>query len=99
MSARLRKYPGDFVALFNLGAALQAEGKQDEALVHLWNAIEPARLAADEQALLEIVILAQGLPEKDAADLIAATGLVTVSVYVALMTAWFRLRRASGAVP
>jgi tetratricopeptide (TPR) repeat protein/mono/diheme cytochrome c family protein len=39
MRARLRKYPGDFVALFNLGAALQAEGKLDEAMIHLRQAV------------------------------------------------------------
>ncbi len=39
MRARLRKYPGDFVALFNLGAALQAEGKLDEATIHLRRAV------------------------------------------------------------
>jgi len=55
-------------------SALEA-GRKDEALVHLWNAIEPARLAEDEQALREIAILAQALPERDAADLVAATGL------------------------
>lgn len=39
MRARLRKYPGDFVALFNLGAALQVQGKLDEAMIHLRQAI------------------------------------------------------------
>ena len=32
MRARLQKYPGDFVALANLGSALQTEGRLDEAV-------------------------------------------------------------------
>ena len=32
MRARLRKYPGDFVALANLGSVLESAGKSDEAI-------------------------------------------------------------------
>ena len=35
MRRRLQKYPGDFVALANLGATLQSMGRLDDALVHL----------------------------------------------------------------
>jgi Flp pilus assembly protein TadD/mono/diheme cytochrome c family protein len=35
MRARLRKYPGDFVANANLGALFQSAGRIDEALAHL----------------------------------------------------------------
>jgi Flp pilus assembly protein TadD len=35
MRARLRKYPGDFTALYNLGAALQAEGRLEDAITQL----------------------------------------------------------------
>ncbi len=35
MRARLLKYPGDFTALYNLGAALQAEGRLEEAMTQL----------------------------------------------------------------
>ncbi len=51
------------------------ERKTDEALILLWNAIEPARLAGDETALREIATLAQSFPNKEAADLVAATGV------------------------
>ncbi|HUE70982.1 MAG TPA: tetratricopeptide repeat protein [Pirellulaceae bacterium] len=39
MLRRLEKYPGDFTAHFNLGAALQAMNKPEEAIVQLRNAI------------------------------------------------------------
>jgi Flp pilus assembly protein TadD len=39
MLRRIEKYPNDFVAHFNLGAALQALGKQDEALPYLSEAV------------------------------------------------------------
>ncbi len=42
MRARLRKYPGDVVALANLGAALQSEGRLDAALVALTQAVNAA---------------------------------------------------------
>ena len=35
MRARLQKYPGDFVALANLGSALQTEGRLDDAISFL----------------------------------------------------------------
>jgi tetratricopeptide (TPR) repeat protein/mono/diheme cytochrome c family protein len=39
MRARLKKYPHDFWAEFNLGAVLQSEGKLDEAVSHLIQAL------------------------------------------------------------
>jgi Tfp pilus assembly protein PilF/mono/diheme cytochrome c family protein len=39
MQRRLEKYPNDFEALFNLGAALQSMGKQEEAISYLREAI------------------------------------------------------------
>jgi Flp pilus assembly protein TadD/mono/diheme cytochrome c family protein len=39
MRARLRKYPGDFVALANLGSALQTEGRFEEAIPVLREAV------------------------------------------------------------
>jgi Flp pilus assembly protein TadD len=40
MRARLRKYPGDFVALANLGSALQTEGRLDDAIACLRQAVD-----------------------------------------------------------
>jgi len=39
MRRRLEKYPADFTALFNLGAALQALGKPEEAVPYLSDAV------------------------------------------------------------
>lgn len=39
MRRRIEKYPADFTAHFNLGAALQAQGKPDEALPYLKDAV------------------------------------------------------------
>src|SRR5260370_15767792 len=44
MRARLLKYPGDFTALYNLGAALQIEGRLEEAMT------QPPRTAASNPA-------------------------------------------------
>jgi hypothetical protein len=55
-------------------AALEA-GNTDEALVLLWNAVEPARLAGDEQRLREIATLAGAIPGREASDLVEATGV------------------------
>src|SRR5215831_17940844 len=40
MRRRLEKYPSDFTAHFNLGAALQQEGKVEEAVVHFRRALQ-----------------------------------------------------------
>ena len=39
MRARLRKYPGDFIALANLGAVLQSSGRVDDAIATLAAAV------------------------------------------------------------
>jgi Flp pilus assembly protein TadD len=39
MRARLAKYPGDFVALANLGSALESQGRLDEAIAQLRQAV------------------------------------------------------------
>ena len=41
-----------------------AKGRTEEALVHLWNALEPARLEGDASALEAIGRLAGGIREK-----------------------------------
>jgi len=46
----------------------------DEALVLLWKALEPARLADDKAQLKEIAAVAARIPNGEGADLIAATG-------------------------
>lgn len=40
MEARLSKYPGDFTAHFNLGAALASEGRQPQAIFHYREALK-----------------------------------------------------------
>jgi hypothetical protein len=49
-------------------------GNVDEALVLLWKALEPARLADDRATLREIAEVAAAIPNDEGADLIAATG-------------------------
>src|SRR4029079_19408493 len=39
MRARLSKYPGDFVALANLGSVLESQGRLDEAIACLRQAV------------------------------------------------------------
>src|SRR5688500_16692771 len=48
-----------------LGEARKAltHGRADEALVHLWNAVEAARLAGDSAELHKIARLAEGIRE------------------------------------
>ncbi|MGH3013649.1 MAG: hypothetical protein ACRDNR_09410 [Gaiellaceae bacterium] len=50
-------------------------GRTDEALVLLWNAVEPARLAGDADALREIAELARSVPGREGESLVAATGV------------------------
>lgn len=48
MRRRLEKYPGDFLAEYNLGAVLQLRGESPEAVLHLRQAVkqEPANAGA-----------------------------------------------------
>lgn len=57
-------------------AALET-GDVDGALVLLWKAVEPARLAGDEHTLAQIAALAQRIPGREGADLVKATGVST----------------------
>jgi hypothetical protein len=51
-----------------------AVGDDDTALVLLWKAVEPARLAGDEEKLDQIAAIARGIPRREAEDLVKATG-------------------------
>jgi Flp pilus assembly protein TadD/mono/diheme cytochrome c family protein len=60
MRARLRKYPGDFVALANLGSALQTEGRLDEAIACLRQAAETRPTHAVVRNMLATSLRAAG---------------------------------------
>ena len=64
MRARLRKYPGDFVALANLGAVLQTLGRLDEAIAVQREAVaaRPEHPAARNG--LGAALLAAGRPDE-----------------------------------
>lgn len=68
MRRRLAKYPADFTAHYNLGAALQAEGKLDEAVRELRAAlaIDPGHATAHNT--LGAAFHAQGKAEAAAAE-------------------------------
>lgn len=61
MRARLKKYPGDFVANANLGSLLQSDGRLDQAIAHLRAAVavRPDHPAARNN--LGTALLAAGL--------------------------------------
>jgi len=67
MRARLRKYPGDFTALYKLGAALQAEGRLEEAISQLRLAVAANPAHPTARNSLGTALQAQG-------DLLAAVG-------------------------
>ncbi|MGH9454653.1 MAG: tetratricopeptide repeat protein, partial [Terriglobia bacterium] len=56
----LDKYPDDFVAHFNLGAVLQAEGKIDEAIVHYQAALKAKPGSATAETSLGAALESQG---------------------------------------
>jgi tetratricopeptide (TPR) repeat protein/mono/diheme cytochrome c family protein len=62
MRARLRKYPGDFVANANLGALLLSSNRTDEAVRHLQNALTARPDHAAARNSLGTALLAAGRP-------------------------------------
>ena len=68
MRARLRKYPGDFVANANLGALLLSANRTDEAMRHLKDAVAARPDDPAARNSLGTALLAAGRP----ADAIAA---------------------------
>jgi tetratricopeptide (TPR) repeat protein/mono/diheme cytochrome c family protein len=65
MRRRIAKYPGDFAAHYNLGAALQAEGHLDDAVAELGKALAIDPGAAAAHGNLGAAYLTQG--KRDAA--------------------------------
>ncbi|HTS27940.1 MAG TPA: tetratricopeptide repeat protein [Bryobacteraceae bacterium] len=57
MHRRIEKYPADFVAYFNLGAALQSAGKHEEALAPLARAVQlsPTNAAAHNNLAVSLI--------------------------------------------
>ncbi len=62
MRARLRKYPGDFVANANLGALLLSANRTDEAVRHLQDALTARPDHAAARNSLGTALLAAGRP-------------------------------------
>jgi Flp pilus assembly protein TadD/mono/diheme cytochrome c family protein len=60
MRARLRKYPGDFVALANLGSVLESAGKSDEAIGLLRAAVAARPDHAQARNMLGTALQARG---------------------------------------
>jgi len=60
MRARLRKYPGDFVALANLGATLQSLGRIEEAITTLQQAVAARPTHAAARNNLGAALIAAG---------------------------------------
>jgi Flp pilus assembly protein TadD len=60
MRARLRKYPGDFIALANLGAVLQSSGRVDDAIATLAAAVRARPDHAAVRNNLGAALLAAG---------------------------------------
>lgn len=59
MLRRIEKYPADFVAHFNLGAALQLQGKPEEALPYLIRAVRIRPSNATARNNLAVSLLAE----------------------------------------
>ena len=68
MRARLRKYPGDFVALANLGAALQSSGRVDEAITMMREAVRARPDHAAARNNLGAALLAGGRADEAIAE-------------------------------
>ena len=69
MTARLRKYPGDFVAHANLGALLQSAGRYDDAIRHLRAAVAARPDHAAARNSLGTALMASGAIQDAVAEL------------------------------
>jgi tetratricopeptide (TPR) repeat protein len=72
MQQRLRKYPGDFTAHFNLGSVLQAQGKTGEAIRHFMLAVKARPDSAAARNNLGAALRSQGSMEDAVAQFRAA---------------------------
>jgi Flp pilus assembly protein TadD len=68
MRARLRKYPGDFVALANLGSSLQTEGHLEEAISVLRQAVAARPEDPGARNNLATALRAAGRPDEAIAE-------------------------------
>ena len=75
MRARLQKYPGDFVALANLGSVLESAGKGDEAIAMLRGAVAARPDHAQARNMLGTALQAQGHLDEAAAEFVQAMKL------------------------
>ena len=75
MRARLRKYPGDFVALTNLGSVLESAGKGDEAIAMLRGAVAARPDHAQVRNMLGAALQARGDLDEAAAEFVQAAKL------------------------
>jgi Flp pilus assembly protein TadD len=75
MRARLEKYPGDFVALVNLGSVLESAGKGDEAIAVLRGAVAARPDHAQARNMLGTALQAQGHLDEAAAEFVQAMKL------------------------
>jgi Flp pilus assembly protein TadD len=68
MRARLRKYPGDFVALANLGSSLQTEGHLEEAISVMRQAVAARPEDPGARNNLATALRAAGRPDEAIAE-------------------------------
>ncbi len=68
MRRRIEKYPADFVAHFNLGAALEAEDRPGEALPYLAEAVKMRPDNATARNNLAVALFAEGRTEDAARE-------------------------------
>jgi Flp pilus assembly protein TadD len=75
MRARLRKYPGDFVALANLGSVLESAGKSGEAIAALRAAVAARPDHAQARNMLGTALQARGQLDEAMAEFVEAARL------------------------
>ena len=75
MKRRLEKYPADFVGLFNLGAALQALGKPEEAIPYLSDAVRARPANATARNNLGVSLASAGRFDDAVRELLQALAL------------------------